>query len=128
MNGDTLDGGGALPLPPAEPDGPTVVLREEHLVPHKETEDIGQVTVRTYVEEFPGQLDVDAFREEVEVERLPVGQVVAQRQAPWEENGVMVIPVYEEHLVVSKQLVLKEQIRIRRVRTVEKHRFENTLH
>ncbi len=105
----------------------TFVLQEEQLVAERKTEEVGRVTVRTYVEEFPGKLDVDAFREEVEIEHHPVGQVVNQRQAPWEENGVMIIPVYEEQLVVSKQLVLKEQLRIRRVRKVEKHHFENTL-
>ena len=55
----------------------TVELREEELVPQKELREVGQVTVRTEVEEFPGRLEVDAFREEVEVEHVPVGQVVS---------------------------------------------------
>src|SRR5207247_10618278 len=35
--------------------------------------------------------------------------------------------VYEEQLVVTKRLVLREQLRIRRVRTTERQLFEDTL-
>ena len=105
----------------------TVELREEELVPHKEFREVGQVTVRTEVEEFPGRLEVDAFREEVEVEHVPVGQVVSEKVAPWEEDGVLIVPVYEEQLVVTKRLLLREHLRVRRVGTTERRLFEDTL-
>jgi uncharacterized protein (TIGR02271 family) len=105
----------------------TLELREEQLVAHKELRELGEVEVRTEVEDIPRRLEVDAIREEVEVEHEPVGRVVSERDAPWQEDGVLVVPVYEEQLVVTKRLVLRERLRIRRVRTTERQLFQDTL-
>lgn len=105
----------------------TIQLREEELVAHKDLRDLGEVVVRTEVQEFPGRLEVDALREEVQVEHVPVGQVVRERQAPWEEGDTLMVPVYEEQLVVVKRLVHKENLHIRRVATTERVLFEDTL-
>jgi uncharacterized protein (TIGR02271 family) len=108
-------------------DQQTLELREEELVAHKELRDLGDVVVHTRIEEVPGRLEVDAYREEVDIEHEPVGQTVSERQEPWEEDGVFVVPVYEEQLVVSKRLVLKERLRIRRIATTERQLFQDTL-
>jgi uncharacterized protein (TIGR02271 family) len=105
----------------------TIELREEQLVARKELREVGEVEIRTEVDEVPGRLEVDALRQEVEVEHVPVGEVVRERVAPWEEDGVLIVPVYEEQLVVSKRLVLREHLRIRRVETSERRLFEDTL-
>jgi uncharacterized protein (TIGR02271 family) len=105
----------------------TLSLREEQLVAHKTLEQVGEVVVRTEVEALPGRLEVEALREEVQVEHVPLGQVVSQRREPWEEDGVLIVPIYEEQLVVTKRLVLREEIRLRRVRTAERQLFEETL-
>jgi uncharacterized protein (TIGR02271 family) len=102
-------------------------LREEELVARKDLRELGEIRVRTQVEELPGRLEVEALREEVEVEHVPVGQVVSERVSPWEENGTLVVPVYEEQLVVVKRLVLREQLRVRRVGTTERRLIEDTL-
>lgn len=105
----------------------TIHLHEERLVPHKDLQTVGEIAVRTELEEFLGRLEVAALREEVEVEHVPMGQAVKERVAPWEEDGVIVVPVYEEQLVVVKRLVMREQLRIRRVETHETRLFEETL-
>jgi uncharacterized protein (TIGR02271 family) len=105
----------------------TLELREEQLVAHKELRTLGEVEVRTEIDEVPGRLEVDAFREEVEVEHEPVGQVVSERDQPWDEGGVLVVPIYEEQLVVTKRLVLRERLRVRRVGTTERRLFQDTL-
>ena len=105
----------------------TLELREERLVPHKDVREVGEVHISTQLEEVPAQVEVDAAREEVEVERVRVEQVVTERMAPWEEDGALVIPVYEERPVIVKQLVLLEQVRIRRVATTEKRRLQDTV-
>ena len=116
---------------PADPDRQRdeqlLELREEELVAHKELRELGEVTVRTQIEEVPGRLEVDAYREEVTVEHEPVGQVVSEREAPWEEDGTLVVPIYEEQLVVTKRLVLRERLRVRRIGTTERQLFEDTL-
>src|SRR5260370_42227484 len=78
----------------------TLELREEQLIAHKDLRDLGMVEVRTEIDEIPGRLEVDAYREEVVVEHEAVGDVVSERDNPWEENGVLIIPIYEEQLVV----------------------------
>jgi uncharacterized protein (TIGR02271 family) len=111
---------------PAEQVG-TIHLHEERLVPHKDLRTVGEVEVRTALEEFPGRLEVAAVREEVEIEHVPIGEAVKERVAPWDDDGVLVVPVYEEQLVVVKRLVMREQLRIRRVETSETRLFEETL-
>jgi len=113
--------------PVDEPVDRTLELREEELVAHKELQDVGEVVVRTEVEELPGRVEVDALREEVQVEHEPVGRVVSERVPPWEEDDALVFPVYEEQLVVVKRLVLREQLRVRRVSTTERQVYEDTL-
>ena len=105
----------------------TLDLREEELVAHKEMRELGEVVVRTEVKDVPGRLEVDAYREEVQVEHVPMGQVVTERREPWEEDGALIVPVYEEQLVVVKRLVLREQLRVRRVGVTERQLFEDTL-
>src|SRR5579884_796101 len=114
-------------LPDVDPAEQTLRLREEELVARKRMEEVGRVEIRTQVEEFPGRLEVDKLNEELDVEHVPIGQVVSERRAPWEEEGVLVVPVYEEQLVVTKRLVLKEQLRVRRVQTVERQLVEDVL-
>jgi uncharacterized protein (TIGR02271 family) len=105
----------------------TIELKEEELVAHKEMRELGDVVVRTEVEDLPRRLEVEAFREEVEVEHVPIGQVVHERVAPWEQDDVLVVPVYEEQIVVTKRLLLREQLRVRRVGTTETQLFEDTV-
>ena len=102
-------------------------LHEEELVPHKEMREVGTVTIRTEIEERPERFEIEAVREEVEIEHLPGGEEVREREAPHEEDGAYIVPVYEEQLVVSKRLILKERLRIRRVGRTERRIFEDTL-
>lgn len=106
----------------------TLELREEQLVAHKELRDLGEIEVRTEIDEVPGRLEVEAYREEVLVEHEIVGQVVTEREKPWEEtDGVLVIPIYEEQLVVTKRLVLRERMHVRRIGTTERQLFQDVL-
>ena len=102
-------------------------LREEQLVARKDLREVGEITVRTVIEEVPGRLEVEAQREEVEIEHVPMGQIVTERVGPYEEDGVLVVPIYEEQLVVVKRLMLKEHLRVRRVASTERQLFEDTL-
>src|SRR5262249_31162083 len=125
------DGPGALPRDPtAGPltdDEQKLELRDEELIARKELREFGEVRVRKEVDEVPGRLEVDAFREEVEVEHVPVDKIVNERVDPWEEDGELIVPVYEEQVVMVKRLVLREQLRIRRVSSTERQLFEGTL-
>lgn len=109
------------------PEGQTIKLHREELVPHKEMRHLGDVEIHTETEEVAGRLEVEALREEVEVEHVPVGRVVSEREAPRHEGDDLIVPIYEEQLVVTKRLVLREELRIRRTRQTETRLFEDTL-
>lgn len=53
-------------------------------------------------------------REDVSVERVPIGREVPVVPPTRLEGDVVVVPVVEESLVVRKVLILKEEVRIRR--------------
>jgi uncharacterized protein (TIGR02271 family) len=109
------------------PDEQMLELREEELVVHREMRDVGVAHIRTRIEEVPARIEVDAISEEVEVEHVPIGEVVSERSEPYEDGDVLIVPVYEEQLVVTKRLLLRENLRIRRVRTTQRQLFEDTL-
>src|SRR5205085_9137506 len=95
-------------------DGDTLRLFEEELVAHKEWREVGEVVVRTEITEEPDRLEVEATREEIDIEHVPVNQVVETRESPIQEDDAILIPVYEEQLVVQKRLYLREYLRVRR--------------
>lgn len=56
------------------------------------------------------------IREEVSVERVPVGKVVTKVPPVREEEDLTVVPVVEERIRVVTELVLVEEIHLRRTR------------
>ncbi len=57
-------------------------------------------------------VDEPGFEEHVEVERVPINQVIDQPAVTRREGDTLIIPVMEEVLVVEKRLILKEEVRI----------------
>jgi uncharacterized protein (TIGR02271 family) len=81
-----------------------------------------RVGVRTRV------VDEPLNRETVEVERVPIHRLIqGDPPAIREEEGVTVIPVIEEVLVTEKRLMLVEEIRMHRKKTVYHNPQEFTL-
>ncbi|HET9014570.1 MAG TPA: YsnF/AvaK domain-containing protein [Thermomicrobiaceae bacterium] len=89
--------------------------------------DADAIRVHTVIEEVPGHLEVSQEHDEVIVRHVPVGREVAERAAPREEGDTLIVPVYAEQLVVSRRIVLVEQLRIRRRRTAQCRLIEDTL-
>jgi stress response protein YsnF len=57
--------------------------------------------------------------EKVDVTRVPVNREIESAPEIRTENGVTVIPIVEEILVVEKRLILKEELHLRRQETTE---------
>jgi len=94
-------------------------LIEEEVQVGKRTVETGRVRIRTLVETVEEAAQAVLGGERVEVERIPVGRVVDQAPSIRTEDGVTIVPVLEEIMVVEKRLVLKEEIHIRRRQTTE---------
>ena len=90
-----------------------ISLVAEQLVVEARTVETGRVHVRTRVVETEQVVDLPLQRDDVDIERISLNQVVERALPVREENGVTIVPLYEEVLVVTKQLVLKEELHIR---------------
>ena len=90
----------------------TLTEVEEHLDVHTVVRETGRVVARTVTETEDVAVDADGWRQSVEVERVPVNRPVDAVQDVQVEGDVTIIPVYEEVLVVTKQLVLREEVRL----------------
>ena len=90
----------------------TLELVEEELRVGKRTVERGRVVIRTRVEERDEIAEAALRQENVTVERVPVGRPVEAAPAVREEDGVLIVPVLEERLVVTTELILKEEIRV----------------
>src|SRR4051794_41860320 len=87
-------------------------LVEERLEVGKREVERGRVVIRTRVDTREEIAEAALQQEEVSVERVPVGRPVEASPPVREEDGVLIVPVLEERLVVTTELVLKEEIRI----------------
>jgi len=102
-------------------DEATVQLAAEELSVTKEKQVTGRVRVSTVTREHEELVDQDLLSERVEIETVPVGRQIDTMPVVREEGDTTVIPVVEEVVVVERRLMLKEEVRIRRVRTTERH-------
>ena len=95
----------------------TIPLREERLRVERRVVETGRVRVHLSTTTEDATVREALRQESVEVERVPVGREVATAPAVREEEdgAVLVVPVLEEVLVVERRLVLREELRIRRV-------------
>lgn len=91
-----------------------IPLAEEELVVGRRTAERGRVRVSKTVRESEALVQDSLLREEVEVERVAVDRVVQEVPEIRYEADVLVIPVVEEVAVVQKQLVLKEELHVRK--------------
>ncbi len=79
----------------------------------------GSVRVEKHVQKRTRRIQAPLLREEVEVRRVPVNRVVTEAPPVRREGGVTIIPVLQEELVITKRLVLKEEIHLVRHRTTD---------
>ena len=81
----------------------------------------GRVKVSTVTHSREELVEQLLQSERVEVERVPVGQVIAKVPEVRTEGDITIIPVVEEAVVLQRQLVLKEEVRIRRIRETQNY-------
>ena len=79
------------------------------------------VRVATVTHEHEQLVDEALTHERVEIEHVPIGRTVEAVPPVREEGDTTIFPVMEEVVVVERRLVLKEEIRIRRLRSTERH-------
>jgi len=98
-----------------------IPLVEERVSTTKREIETGRVRVRTRLEEREEIVRAELARHRVEVERVAMNVPIDAIPPVREEGGITIVPVVEERLVVTKQLFLVEEVRLRRTGSIEEH-------
>jgi uncharacterized protein (TIGR02271 family) len=102
---------------PGETEG-IPLIEEEGRIEKREVS-TGRVRVRTSTDTIEEVARATLNEDVVEVTRVPIGREVDAAPRVRSEDGVVIVPILEEVLVVEKRLVLKEELHIRRSVTRE---------
>jgi uncharacterized protein (TIGR02271 family) len=105
-----------------------VPLHEEAISITKRDRETGRVRVSTITREHEQLVDEALKREQVEVERIPIGKAVTEMPGVRREGETIIVPVVEEQLVIGRRLILKEEVHIKRVHRTEQHQERVVLH
>jgi len=108
------------PIPQTDRDAPvrrdaveTIPVLAETARVEKRVVETGRAVIHKSVSERDEVVNALLARHDVSVERVPVDRVVSELPEARQEGDIWVIPVMEERLVIEKQLVLKEELRVR---------------
>jgi uncharacterized protein (TIGR02271 family) len=104
--------GAALMAEQDERDEVVVPVIEEELSTGTRQVTTGAVRVEKRVEKRVRRVTAPALHEEVEIRRVPINRVVTEAPKSRRQGNTVIVPVVEEELVVTKRLVLKEEIHL----------------
>ena len=97
----------------------SIALAAEQLDVEVKTVETARVRIATRVVETEQVVALPLQRDEVEIETISINRVVTEASPVRYEGDVTIVPVYEERLVVAKQLILKEELHITRRTSVQ---------
>ena len=107
---------GVIPSPDAGAhstgDSMVIPIVEEHLEVGKRTVTTGKVRLQKTVHEFEAALDEPLAVRTYDIERIVLNQQVDAPPAVRYEGDTTIYPLVEERLILTKQLVLKEEVRV----------------
>jgi len=98
--------------PTAEiPDSDWVIRQEEQIQVGKEMLESGRVRLHKYVDVESVEQPVHLYREEYEIERIPIGQ--GEQVSGSIGEGVQEVVLHEERAVLRKEMVPVERVRLK---------------
>lgn len=104
-----------------------VPVVEETVSFRTQERETGKVRVEKTVREEERVVDVPLTTTEVEIRRVSVDRMIDEPVSERREGDTLILPVFEEVLVVEKKLRLKEEIHITTKRTTREHSERVTL-
>lgn len=105
----------------------TIQIVSETAILQKQDRVTGRVRVSTRTEATKELVSAALDRSDVEVTRVAIDRDIDVVPAVRSEDGVTIVPVVEEILVVEKRLVLREEIHIRQTTTTQSVEMPVTL-
>jgi uncharacterized protein (TIGR02271 family) len=103
-----------------------IPIVEERLIPEKRKVDLGELRVHKLVDEVEEAVRQPVTRDDLVVERVPVNQPLDEPAGTRYEGDWLVIPIMREVLVVTKQLMLVEEVRISKREVTEEQEVRET--
>lgn len=100
----------------------TLRLHDEEIVVTRRRVLGDVVKVNTVTVERERLVEEPLIHERVEILRVPIGREVDAVPEIRHENDVMILPVVEEEITITRRLVLKEEVHLRRVVIRDVHR------
>lgn len=91
-----------------------IPIMQEELRIGKRARKKGITRIIKKVSERTESIDVPLGEEVVTVERVAINSFVEEPQRTREVDGVLIVPLHEERVVVEKKLYLKEELHIRK--------------
>jgi len=101
------------------------VIEEQAIVSKRQVQG-GKVRISKVVREREETVHTTLAHQETDVARVPVGEFVSEPEETRQEGDTLIVPVYEEVLVVEKRLRLRERLIITR-RLVETDQDEQVV-
>src|SRR4051812_22755505 len=99
-----------------------ISLAREELAVGKRSVETARVRVTKRVKSREESVVARLSHDKIDIERVSVNRPVDGPIAVSQDGDVLAIPVIEEVLVVKKQLVLREELRVRKRSVVRPHR------
>ena len=101
------------PLPPADAaPALTIPVVAETLHVDKQTVETGRVVLHKTVHTTTETADVPLRQETVQVQRVAVNRYVDEAPAVRYEGDTMIVPVLREEMVITKRLLLVEELHV----------------
>lgn len=94
-----------------------IPLARETAEVHRESRETGRVRITKRVRDHEETIDEPVLEETVSVERVPVDRVVQEPPSTRQEGDTIIIPRVEERLVLTKELVVTEEVHVTKHRT-----------
>ncbi len=104
------------------PGNRVVPVIEEELTSGRRQVKTGAIRVEKRIIEEAKVIDLPLVREVVDVRRVPKNEIVRSVPATRKVGSTLIIPVVEEEIVISRRLVLKEEIHLIKRRLTERTR------
>jgi uncharacterized protein (TIGR02271 family) len=103
-----------------------IPIVEERLIPETRAVDLGELRITKRVDEIEETVTRDVTRDDLVVERVPVNRPLEEPAAVRQDGEWTVFPIMREVLVVKKQLMLAEEVRVMRRQITEPQEVRET--
>ena len=100
-------------------------LLAEELHVGKETVEAGRLRVSKQTRTRDAVVDENLLHERAEIVRVPIGRQIFEMPPIRQEGETTIVPIVEEILFTERRLMLKEELRLTRRRTME--HFQETV-